>query len=75
MSNEELNDKSNKRIQVFVFNDREGEYKELILDGDIPVYDLLNSDNIILFIDHDYSNAWIWQEIGLMRRSRSTKKQ
>lgn len=61
MSNEEENGSSDRDIQVFVFNDRVGEYEELALEDNTPLYDLLDPDNIFLFIAHRYSTAWIWQ--------------
>lgn len=60
MSNEEQNDRAERNIQVLVFNEREGVFEEVILDEDTPLYDLLNSNDIFLFIDHDHSNAWVW---------------
>lgn len=60
MSNEEENDRLEINIQVFVYNDQEGKFEELILDEDRPLYDLLNSDDIFLFIDHNHSIAWTW---------------
>ena len=49
MSEEEQDDKSDKNIQVFVYNEKEGVYEELILDDDAMLYELLNSDYIFLF--------------------------
>ena len=58
MSDEEENVNSERRIQVFVFNDQTGEYEEVKLVEDIPLYDMLNPDDILLFIEHKRSNSY-----------------
>ena len=60
MSNEERTDKPGRNVQVFMFHEPEGIYQELVLDEDAPLYEVLDPDNILLFIDHDHSVAWLW---------------
>ncbi|TKJ21327.1 MAG: hypothetical protein CEE43_10370 [Promethearchaeota archaeon Loki_b32] len=46
---------------VFQFNDKIGEYQELKSEVGIPLYEVLDSDLILLFIDPIQSRIWFWQ--------------
>jgi hypothetical protein len=50
-----------EEIYVFQFNDELGEYEELELEEDIKLYELLNPEFILLFIDPIHYRVWIWQ--------------
>jgi len=50
-----------EEIKVFQFNDELGEYEELEIEEDIELYELLNPEFILLFIDPDHFRVWIWQ--------------
>ena len=49
-----------KPIRIFEFNDVKGEFEELDIDPELPLYKLLDSDSILLFIDPKNNKAWIW---------------
>lgn len=48
-------------ILVFKYNDELKEYQEIILDGVVHLYDLLDSNFIFLFVDKKRDRVWIWQ--------------
>ncbi|MHA1150464.1 MAG: hypothetical protein ACTSR8_19780 [Promethearchaeota archaeon] len=48
-------------IVIFSFNDQLGEYEEIEVEEDLPLYDLLDSDFILLFVDPKRYRVWIWQ--------------
>ncbi|MHA1931233.1 MAG: hypothetical protein ACW96X_01770 [Promethearchaeota archaeon] len=49
-----------EKILVFQFNDELSEYQELEIEGDIPLYELLDSDFTLLFVDQKHYRVWIW---------------
>jgi hypothetical protein len=62
-----LNKENDRR--VFEYNDREGEFEEIeIKDRSIPLYELLDQEFILIFIDQKHKRVWMW--IG---RNCSTK--
>ena len=48
-------------VLVFLFNDELGDYEEIELEENIPLYELLDSENILLFIDPEHFRVYIWQ--------------
>ena len=61
MSDETPTPEEKEKILVFQFSDELSEYQELELEWDIPLYELLDSDFILLFIDPKQYRVWIWQ--------------
>jgi len=61
MSDETLPQEDKEKILVFQFNDELSEYQELELEEDILLYELLDSDFILLFVDPKRYRVWIWQ--------------
>ncbi|MFX1455213.1 MAG: hypothetical protein ACFFDB_07530 [Promethearchaeota archaeon] len=61
MSDEPPTQEEKEKILVFQFNDELSEYQELELEGDIPLYELLDPDFILLFVDPKRYRVWIWQ--------------
>ncbi len=59
-----------EKILVFQFSDELGEYQELVLEGDIPLHELLDSDFILLFVDPKRYRVWIWQGINTTIRMK-----
>ena len=49
-----------KKIRIFEFNDVKGEFEELDIDPELPLYNLLDSSSILLFIDPKNKRVWIW---------------
>ncbi|TFG06088.1 MAG: hypothetical protein EU539_08590 [Promethearchaeota archaeon] len=50
-----------EKLRVFQFNDKKGEYQELVLEEEVQLNELLDSDFILLFVDPDRYRVWIWQ--------------
>lgn len=61
MSDEIPISEEKEKFLVFQFNDELSEYQELELEGDIPLYELLDSEFILLFVDPKQYRIWIWQ--------------
>jgi len=51
-------DEKDKR--VFEFHEHLGEFQELVVDEDISLQKLLDSDVILLFIDRKRKRVWMW---------------
>jgi hypothetical protein len=49
-----------EKLRVFQFNDKKGEFEELIIDEKLPLYDLLDSDFVLLFMDPVRYRVWVW---------------
>ena len=50
-----------EKLRIFQFNDQLAEYEELEIKEDIPLFELLDSDFILLFVDPVHYRVWIWQ--------------
>lgn len=70
MSDEIPPDLEKEKILVFQFNDRLSDYQELELEEDVQLYELLDSDFILLFVDHKRSRVWIWQGNNVTTRMK-----
>ncbi|MCK4382589.1 MAG: hypothetical protein KAW66_04770 [Candidatus Lokiarchaeota archaeon] len=69
-SKEEEDQEEKEKILVFQFNDELSEYQELEVAGDIPLYELLDPDFILLFVDPKRYRVWIWQGINTTTRMK-----
>ena len=49
-----------EKLIVFQFNDQLGEFEELEIEEDVPLYELLDPDFVLLFVDHEYFRIWLW---------------
>ncbi|MHA1488967.1 MAG: hypothetical protein ACTSRI_04855 [Promethearchaeota archaeon] len=56
----QIPEEEEEEILVFEFNDQLGDFEELEIEEDLPLYDLLDSDFILLFIDEKHYRVWIW---------------
>jgi len=50
-----------EKFRVFQFNDAKGEFEELVVDESVPLYELLDPDFVLLFMDPVRYRVWIWQ--------------
>ncbi|TFF93959.1 MAG: hypothetical protein EU544_05135 [Promethearchaeota archaeon] len=57
-------------IVVMQFNDQLGDYEELEIEEDLPLYELLDSDFILLFVDPKRYRVWIWQGANVTTRMK-----
>jgi len=56
-------------IRIFEFNDIKGEFQELDIAEGVLLFELLDSDSILLYIDHMHRRVWHW--IGSFTTIRS----
>ena len=57
---EETVERKEQNIVVYQFNDQIGDFEELIIDPNLKLKDLLDSDFILLFIDPQHYRVWLW---------------
>lgn len=57
-------------IIVYQFNDQIGDFEELIIDPDISLVDLLDSDFILLFVDPQHYRVWLWHGFNTTTRMK-----
>ena len=58
-------------IQTFEFNDEKEEFQEIERREEVkPLHELLDSEYILLFIDHRRKRVWVWYGIETTIRSR-----
>ena len=70
MSDDPPPQKEKEKILVFQYNDELSEYQELELDEDVALYELLDSDFILLFVDPKRYRLWIWQGNNVTTRMK-----
>ncbi len=65
-----------KPIPVFQLNDQEGEFEELEIDPNTPMYQLMDPHFIVLFVDEPHFRVWLWQgrECSIRSKFISAKK-
>ncbi len=51
--------------------DPRGYFEELILDPDVKSKDLLHNDHILLFIDPQHFNEWLWEGCNTTAKAKS----
>jgi len=61
-----------KAFKIRLNSGGRGEYfEELILDPDVKSKDLLHNDHILLFIDPQHFNEWLWEGCNTTARAKS----
>ncbi|MHA1344488.1 MAG: hypothetical protein ACTSQG_10900 [Promethearchaeota archaeon] len=50
-----------EKVIVYQFNDQLSEFEELDIEENLPLYELLDSDFILLFVDPAHYSVWVWQ--------------
>ncbi len=65
-----------KTIPVFQLNDQEGEFEQLEIDPNVPMYQLMDPHFIVLFVDEPHFRVWLWQgrECSIRSKFISAKK-
>lgn len=65
-----------KEIRIFEFDDRLGKFKEIErIDKTTPLYELLDSESILIFIDPKRKRVWMWIGKSSSTRMRFTATQ
>ncbi|MFX1572411.1 MAG: hypothetical protein ACFFB0_06650 [Promethearchaeota archaeon] len=49
-----------EKVIVFQYNDQLGEFQELEIEEEFPLYELLDPEFILLFVDPKSYRVWIW---------------
>lgn len=59
-------------LVVYAFNDQLGEYEELEIEDEegFELHELLDSDNILLFVDPEHYRVWVWQGLNTTTRMK-----
>jgi len=60
MSDETLPELDKEKIIVFQYNDELNEFQELELEDIVQIYELLDPDFVLLFVDPTRYRVWIW---------------
>ncbi|MFX1363588.1 MAG: hypothetical protein ACFFCE_09740 [Promethearchaeota archaeon] len=60
MSDDTVLELDKEKIIVFQYNDQLNDFQELELTDDIEIYELLDPDFILLFVDPTRYRVWIW---------------
>ena len=64
---------NNNKVRIFEYIDGKEEFQEIEMkDEEIPLYTLLGSDYILLFIDTKRRRVWVWYGIDTTINMRST---
>lgn len=48
-------------IEVFILNLEIEEFEKVSIEENVPLFDLLDSEKIMLFIDPNHDRIWIWE--------------
>ena len=48
-------------IILYQFNNDIGEFEEVEVKENIPLFELLDSDKILLFVDNHDKKVWMWE--------------
>jgi len=59
-----------EKLRIFQFNDQLADYEELIVEDDIPIYELLDPDFILLFVDPEHYRLWLWHGANTTTRMK-----
>ena len=59
-----------EKQRVYQFNDKLGDFEELEVEEDLPLYELFDSDFILLFVDPTYYRVWLWHGANTTTRMK-----
>ncbi len=48
-------------IVVYQFNEEIGDFEEIEIEENVPLFELLDSDKILLFVDGNNKKLWVWE--------------
>ncbi|MFX1311715.1 MAG: hypothetical protein ACFFHD_03745 [Promethearchaeota archaeon] len=48
-------------IDVYQFNEEIGDFVEIETEENIPLFELLDSNKILLFVDKHNKKIWVWE--------------
>ena len=59
-----------EKLRVYQFNDKLGDFEELEIEEDFPLYELFDSDFILLVVDPTYYRVWLWHGANTTTRMK-----
>ncbi|MFX0071159.1 MAG: hypothetical protein ACFFAO_08715 [Candidatus Hermodarchaeota archaeon] len=59
-----------EKLRIFQFNDQKAEFQELEIEEDVPLFDLLDSDFILLFVVPEYYSVYLWMGANTTTRMK-----
>jgi len=62
-------------IFVYKFNEELQEFEVIEIEENVPLFELLDSNNILLFVDAHEKNVWVWQGKNNSPRKRFVSSQ
>lgn len=62
-------------IFVYKFNKELGEFEEIEIIENVPLFEILDSDKILLFVDIHSEELWAWQGKNTSTRMRFVSSQ
>ncbi len=57
-------------IVVYQFNEEIGEFEEVEIEVNVPLFELLDSDKILLFADGHNKKIWVWEGQNTSTRTK-----
>lgn len=57
-------------IYVYQFNEEIGDFEEVDIKENVPLFELLDSNKILLFVDMHSSKVWIWEGSNTSTRAK-----
>lgn len=62
-------------ISIYQFNKELGDFEETELIENVPLFELLDSNKILLFVDAHEKNVWVWQGENTSTRMKFVSSQ
>jgi len=59
-----------EKLRVYQFNDKLGDFEELEIAEDLPLYELFDSDFILLVVDPTSYRVWLWHGANTTTRMK-----
>ena len=59
-----------EKLRVYQFNDKLGDFEELEIEEELPLYELFDSDFILLVVDPTYYRVWLWHGANTTTRMK-----
>jgi len=59
-----------EEVIVFQYSDQDQEFQELEIEEDLPLYELFDSESILLFVDHERYRVWVWHGTNTTTRMK-----
>lgn len=62
-------------IFVYRFNEELGDFEEIKIQENVPLFEILDSKRILLFVDVHESKVWVWQGVNTSTRMKFVSAQ